>query len=364
MKAKNRLTGLDTYRVDVVDRGAVRDPENPTDTNRFLLWKSETPLKENSVTATNKLAAALAKAADNETALDELIGKDDTISAARAATIKGAYRLLKAENAELTVEDFAKGAFPGAAPPFGSKPHAFSGDGKVCAAEGCDAGPGAKIHLDEGASGSKTVEQAEAVEVEAVVEAEVAKTEDAVDEAVAEVEKTEEVATDYTVAGAQAEAVAKAVDALPEGVREVIKAQLATAAVQTATAKAAIEKAEEDALTTLVKAEMSHVPGTSSEALSATLLTMKRADAAQYDAILPLLKAASAAIKGSAALTENGNDNTGKSASDYAEQHLAIAKGIQKAEGISLQKAKAEAWNRNPQLMRDYNDAKAAAGGA
>ena len=361
MKAKNRLTGLDTYRVDVVDRGAVRDPENPTDTNRFLLWKSETPLKEKPVTATNKLAAALAKAADNEAQLDELIGKDESITPARAATIKGAYRLLKAENAELTVEDFAKGAFPGAAPPFGAdnqpKAHAFqpkeTPDG-TCAAEGCGLGGNAAVHADEGASSAdggakgtgENVEAAEKTEDEQVVEV-ATKTEDAP----VETEKAEATLTD----------VEKAVEAMPEGVRELVKAQLKTAADQTALAKAEIEKAEANEVTLLVKAEMTHVPGVSSDALSATLLTMKRANKAQYDAILPILKASSAAIKGGNALKENGTDNTGKSAGDLKSQHEAIAKGIQKAEGISLQKAKAQAWERNPELMRQYNDAQALA---
>lgn len=36
-----RLTGLDVTRVDYVKRGAVRDPLNPSDTQRLLLWKDE-----------------------------------------------------------------------------------------------------------------------------------------------------------------------------------------------------------------------------------------------------------------------------------------------------------------------------------
>jgi len=51
------------------------------------------------------------------------------------------------------------------------------------------------------------------------------------------------------------------------------------------------------------------------------------------------------------------NVGTTLKAEALRELHTKAAKGIEKSEGISLQKAKAAAWDRNPSLARAYNAA-------
>jgi len=46
-----------------------------------------------------------------------------------------------------------------------------------------------------------------------------------------------------------------------------------------------------------------------------------------------------------------------QSAAHYLAQHRAAAEAIQKAEGGTIEQARALAWGRNPKLMRAYNEA-------
>lgn len=52
---------------------------------------------------------------------------------------------------------------------------------------------------------------------------------------------------------------------------------------------------------------------------------------------------------------------TGKSASHYRAQHLAMAEHIKKTEGGTIEQARAAAWSRNPRLMRAFNAASSGA---
>jgi hypothetical protein len=90
----NRLTDLQVEFVSIVDRAAVRDPQNPTEPQRFLVWKSDTTRDGEDPTTTpegdtmtpEEMAAALAKA---ETDRDEALEAAKTAKAeADAATVK------------------------------------------------------------------------------------------------------------------------------------------------------------------------------------------------------------------------------------------------------------------------------------
>ena len=432
----NRLSDLDVFRVDIVDRASVRDPENPVTPEssgqpaRFLLWKSaggfeditrmisdalakrytgdgiyvyarqttatevayevsggpesgtyqctytidganvalgtpkpvlistlvtekaEPPTKEKSMPSdlTAKLAAALSKSADNEFALDAFIAKDE-ITPEMAAAIKGAYRLLSTAKAALTakgITEMAKamgveltkdGAGMAGAMNFGTdkngkpfeKAHEFEAnvppDG-LCKA--CGFGGNHSVHAvsDDGASGSrstKAAEKSEAEPTEEVIKAELAKSD------------------------------------LSPAVRTLLEKSMETAkADRTAREKAErenVEKAEQIAkseVREIVKSEMGHVPGASEDALADLLHGMRKSDSKAFDSFRSILKSASEAIASSELLKTKGSGSS-DSADNPAAQIAEIAKGIAKAEGLTEAKAKAVAWERNPELRRKYD---------
>lgn len=80
----NELRNLDVQFVSLVDRAAVRDPSNPTEPQRLLLWKAErgaTPQTQEDNVSTDDLSAALEKA---EAERDELAAKVAELEKAEA----------------------------------------------------------------------------------------------------------------------------------------------------------------------------------------------------------------------------------------------------------------------------------------
>lgn len=74
------LQDLDVQYVSLVDRAAVRDPSNPTEPQRFLLWKSEsgatpTDSPEGGSMNAEELTAALQKAEQERDELTEKVAK-------------------------------------------------------------------------------------------------------------------------------------------------------------------------------------------------------------------------------------------------------------------------------------------------
>jgi hypothetical protein len=68
----SRLTNLDISRVDYVKRGAVRDPLNPDDPQRLLLWKSDDDDDpKDAVTVLNRIRKAVG--GNNEAALEAVV---------------------------------------------------------------------------------------------------------------------------------------------------------------------------------------------------------------------------------------------------------------------------------------------------
>jgi hypothetical protein len=334
-----RLSELDVIRVDVVDRAAVRDPKDLTQPERFLLWKSEGAQGASMPNpAAAKLAEALSKAADNEASLDEFIGKASDITPELATAIKGAFRLLSTAKATLTPEaliEMAKAMgmeLEKAGNPF-AKPHAFqakeSPDG-TCALDGF--GGGHAIHNvgDNGASGSKETEAAEKAE-----EVETA-------------EPTEEI-------------VKSELAKLPEAVRKSVEQAMELAKAETARADAAekesLAKAEQiakDEVRQIVKEEMAFVPSVAEDALVDLLHGLRKSDTASFEALRPVLKSTSEAVAKSKLLQTEGsaqNSTTDNPNATITE----IAKGIAKAEEVTFEKAKSLAWERNPELRRQYD---------
>lgn len=81
----NRLTNIRVRQVDFVDRAATRDPQNPHQPRRFLLWKSEESKGNSMATATvEELQEKLEKAEkDRDEAVAASAKKDEELSKAQ-----------------------------------------------------------------------------------------------------------------------------------------------------------------------------------------------------------------------------------------------------------------------------------------
>ena len=85
-----KLTNLTVEYVSLVDRAAVRDPSNPTEPQRFLLWKSErgAPDPQGGSMTEEELRAALQKAESERDAAQADLAKANKKLAKKAAKSK------------------------------------------------------------------------------------------------------------------------------------------------------------------------------------------------------------------------------------------------------------------------------------
>jgi hypothetical protein len=109
----NRLTDLNVEFVSLVDRAAVRNAENPTEPQRFLVWKAERgdpttdPTQGGSMTPEE--AAALAKAEKDTTDAQAALAKSETEKAELTARVE---TLEKAAKPEPSTEEIDKADLP------------------------------------------------------------------------------------------------------------------------------------------------------------------------------------------------------------------------------------------------------------
>jgi small-conductance mechanosensitive channel len=109
-----RLQNLDVHFVSLVDRAAVRDPSNPTEPQRFLVWKAEggaTTDPEGGTMTEAELSAALEKAEterdDAQAERDETVSKMETLTKQVEKLEKAAADAKPAEPVELNKADLS-----------------------------------------------------------------------------------------------------------------------------------------------------------------------------------------------------------------------------------------------------------------
>jgi hypothetical protein len=109
-----RLQNLDVEFVSLVDRAAVRDPSNPTEPQRFLVWKAErgaTTDPEGGTMTEAELSAALEKAEterdEAKAARDEQVSKAEELAAKVEKLEKAVADAKPAEPVELNKADLS-----------------------------------------------------------------------------------------------------------------------------------------------------------------------------------------------------------------------------------------------------------------